>query len=220
MIVRLQRVSLTALGILALSLVLVACGGSSPTSTPAPAPTTAAAATTGIPNSFTGAIPGTDAFIALTTNGATSLSYVCDSKQIATWFSGPVTNNALDLTAANGDHLKATLAATGATGTVTLGGKDFPFTAPSSGTNGGLFRAEQSANGMNIIGGWIVTADGQQRGSLNAHDTTAQSKRDEITPAPQLVVAQRASNNTWAVNHPTFGTLMIKRVVEPDDHKG
>ena len=220
MIMRLRRVSLTALGILALSLALVACGGSSPTNTPAPAATTASAASTGIPNSFTGAIPGTDAFIGLTTNGGTSLSYVCDSKQIATWFSGPVTNNAIDLTAANGDHLKATLAATGATGTVTLGGKDFPFTAPSSGPNGGLFRAEQSANGMNIIGGWIVTADGQQRGSLNAQDNTGQSKRSEITPAPQLVVAQRASNNTWTVNHPTFGALMVKRVVEPDDHRG
>ncbi|MDQ6833291.1 MAG: hypothetical protein M3008_07830, partial [Chloroflexota bacterium] len=154
----------TALAMLVLA--LAACGGSSPTATPAPVATTASAAGAGIPNSFAGAIPGTDAFIGLTTDSGSSLSYVCDSKQIATWFKGPVTGNAIDLTAANGDHLKATLAATGATGTVTLGGKDFPFTAPSSGPNGGLFRAEQSADGANLLGGWIVTSDGQQRGAV------------------------------------------------------
>lgn len=217
MVLRVYRPSLVALGLFSLVLALVACGGSSPTAPPAPAATTASAAGTGIPNSFAGAIPGTDAFIALTTNGGTSLSYVCDSKQIATWFSGPVSGNAIDLSAANGNHLKATLAATGATGTVTLGGKDFPFTAPSSGGNGGLFRAEQSANGTNVVGGWIVAADGQQRGAVNGR---SQDNKDDITPAPQLVVAQRSSTGTWAVTHPTFGALTVKRVVEPDDHRG
>src|SRR5258707_15484926 len=86
-----------------LALVLAACGGSSPTNTPAPAATTAPAAGATRPNSFVGTVPGTDAFIALTTTGDTSLSYVCDSKQVATWFKGPVTGDALDLTAANGN---------------------------------------------------------------------------------------------------------------------
>ncbi len=216
MILRLKRLPLVALGVLFLALALVACGGSSPTNTPAPAATTAPAAGAGVPNSLVGAVPGTDAMIALTTNGATSLSYVCDSKQIATWFSGPVTGNAIDLTAANGNHLKATIAATGATGTVTLSGKDYPFTAASSGPNGGLFRAEQSAGGGNVVAGWIVGSDGQQRGGVNL----AKEGRDELTPAPQLVFAQRATNNTWAITHPTLGVLTAKRVVEPEDHKG
>ncbi len=216
MIVRLHRLHLTGIGMLFLVLALAACGGSSPTATPV-APTKApAAAGAGIPNSFSGAVPGTDAFIALTTNGATSLSYICDSKQVSTWFNGPVTGNAIDITAANGNHLKATLAATGATGTVTMGGKDFPFTAPSSGGNGGLFRAEQSVNGGNVVGGWIVSADGQQRGAVGQ----AKEGKEEITPAPQLVVAQRSSAGTWAMTHPTFGPLTAKRVVEPDDHRG
>src|SRR5579859_6583295 len=108
-----------ALGIFVFALFLAACGGSAtPTSPPAAA---------GKGATFVGTVPGTDAFIALTNAGdGTSLSYVCDSKQIASWFNGPVTNNAVDLTAANGDKLKATFAASSATGTVTLGGKDFP----------------------------------------------------------------------------------------------
>lgn len=202
-----------ALGVLFVMLALVACGGSkaAPTNTAAPA-----AAANAIPNSFVGTVPGTDAMIALTTTNGTSLSYVCDSKQIATWFKGSVTNNALDLTAANGNHLKATLSATGATGTVTLSGKDFPFTAAPSTGDGGLFRAEQTANGANVVGGWIVSADGQQRGSLNS----AREGRDEIAPAPQLVVSQKSSTGTFMVNTPTFGALTVKRVVDPDDHKG
>jgi hypothetical protein len=200
----------SALGIFCLALVLVACGGSAkPTNTAAPA-------SNAVPNSFVGTVPGTDAFIALTTTNGTSLSYVCDSKQTATWFNGPVTNNALDITAANGNHLKANLTANGATGTLTLGGKDFPFTAAPAKGDAGLFRAEQEVNGGKVIGGWIVNLDGQQRGALNA----PHENRDEITAAPQLVVAQKASPTTWTVQTPTFGLLTVKRVVDPEDHRG
>jgi hypothetical protein len=201
-----------ALGLfcLALSLALVACGGSAaPTNTAAPA-------ANAIPNAFVGTIPGTDAMIALTTTNGTSLSYVCDSKQVSTWFSGPVSANALDITAANGNHLKATLAASGATGTVTLGGKDFPFTAAPAKGDAGLFRAEQEINGGKLVGGWIVNTDGQQRGAIN----TPRENRDEISPAPQLVVAQKASPTTWTVQTPNFGLLTVKRVVDPEDHRG
>jgi hypothetical protein len=200
----------SALGIFCLALILVACGGAAkPTNTVVPA----ANAT---PNSFVGAIPGTDAFIALTTTNGTSLSYVCDSKETSTWFNGPISGNALDLTAANGNHLKATLAGSGATGTVTLGGKDFPFTATPAKGDAGLFRAEQAVTGGKVVGGWIVAMDGQQRGALNA----PHENRDEITAAPQLVVAQKASPTTWTVQTPTFGLLTVKRVVDPEDHRG
>jgi hypothetical protein len=201
---------LSALGIFCLALFLVACGGSAkPTATAVPA-------SNAIPNAFVGTVPGTDAFIALTTTNGSSLSYVCDSKQTATWFNGPVTNNALDLTAANGNHLKASLTASGASGTLTLGGKDYPFTAAPATGDAGLFRAEQEVSGSKVIGGWIVGLDGQQRGALNA----PHENRDEITAAPQLVVAQKASATTWTVQTPTFGLLTVKRVVDPEDHRG
>lgn len=194
---RLHRLHLTGIAVLFLALALAACGGSSPTATPVAAP-----------NAFVGAVPGTDAFVALITTNGTSLSYVCDSKQVASWFKGPVTNNAIDATAANGDRLKATLSATGATGTLTMGGKDFPFAAAKASGDAGLFRAEQAAGGANVVGGWIVGADGQQRGAIHR----AQDNRDEIVTTPPLVVAQKAPNNTWMVNHPTFGALTVNRV--------
>lgn len=201
----------SALGIFCLALVLVACGGSTkPTNTAAPASTT-------VPNSFVGTVPGTDAFIALTTTNGSSLSYVCDSKQTATWFNGPVTNNAIDITAPNGDKLKATLATSGATGTLTLSGKDFPFTAAPAKGDAGLYRADQDMNGGKVVGGWILNSEGQQRGAIR---NTPRENRDEITAAPQLVVTQKASPTTWTVQTPTFGLLTVKRVVDPEDHRG
>jgi hypothetical protein len=190
-------------------LALVACGGSSsPTSTPPPPAT--------LPIAFVGTVPSTNAFIALTNTNGSSLSYVCDSSQIATWFSGPVTNNALDLTAANGNHLKATLSASGASGTVTLSGKEYPFTAAPATGDAGLFRAEQEVNGQKVVGGWIVSGAGQQRGALNA----PHENRDEISAAPVLVVAQKATPTTWQVQSATYGLLTVKRVVDPEDHRG
>lgn len=194
---------LIALAVPVILLALVACGGSS-----SPTATTAPAAAAGIPGSFVGAVPGTDAFVAITTKGGTALSYACDSKQVASWFKGPVTGNALDLTAANGDKLKATLSASGATGTLTMAGKEFPFTAAPSAGDAGLFRAEQSVDGVNVVGGWIVNADGQQRGAVHGQ----QDKRDDITPAPPLMVTQKQANNTWTVTHPTFRMLTVQRV--------
>lgn len=201
MVLHARSLRFIALTIPAIVLALAACGGSSPTATPAPA-------AANIPGAFVGAVPGTDAFVAITTKGGTSLSYACDSKQVASWFKGPVTGNALDLTAANGDKLKATLSATGATGTLTMAGKDFPFTAAPSTGDTGLFRAEQTVDGVNVVGGWIVSADGQQRGAVHGQ----QDKRDDITPAPQLVVTQKQANNTWTVMHPTFRTLTVSHV--------
>jgi len=207
---RFSRYSALPLLSLLFALALVACGGSSaPTNTPA-------ASSGAVPNAFVGTVPGTNAFVALTTTNGSSLSYVCDSSQTATWFSGPVTSNAIDLTAANGNHLKATLGATGASGTLTLAGKDFPFTAAPASGDAGLFRAEQVVNGQKVIGGWIVNGDGQQRGALNA----PHENRDEITAAPVLVVTQKASPTTWSVQTPTFGLLTVKRVVDPEDHRG
>ncbi len=193
----------SAIGIFVLALMLAACGGSSSSSS---------SSSSGKAGTFVGTVPGTDAFIALSTPGdGTSLSYVCDSKQTATWFSGPVTNNAIALTAANGDKLNATLAASGAKGTVTLSGKDYPFTAALRSGDAGLFRAEGSGNGVSTVAGWIITNDGQQRG-VDADKGAAGEV--QLRPAPVLNVTQPT------VTHPQIGQWTAKRVgPERDDFK-
>jgi hypothetical protein len=148
--------------IVVLIMLLAACGGtaSSVTQTTTPAPTATAAAV--VKGEFVGDATGL-AGIALSTNGRQVIAYLCngDAQQLslAEWFKGPVTGNGIDITNAHGAHLAATVSARALTGTVTLkDGRSAPFTArllPDPGSGYGLFRSEQTFNGVRYLGGWI-----------------------------------------------------------------
>jgi hypothetical protein len=101
--------------------------------------------------------------IALSTNGRQVIAYLCngDAQQLslAEWFKGPVTSTGIDITNAHAAHLVATVSAQAITGTVTLkDGTSAPFTArllPDPGRIYGLFRSEETFNGVRYLGGWI-----------------------------------------------------------------
>jgi len=149
---------------MAVILLLAACGStassSSVTHTPTAAPTAAAAAL--VKGEFVGDA-GQLAGIALSTNGQQVIAYLCNGSyqhvSLAEWFKGPVTSSGIDITNAHGAHLVATVSAQAITGTVTL--KDdtsAPFTArllPAPGRIYGLFRSEETFNGVHYLGGWI-----------------------------------------------------------------
>jgi len=149
---------------MAVILLLAACGStassSSVTHTPTAAPTAAAAAL--VKGEFVGDA-GQLAGIALSTNGQQVIAYLCNGSyqhvSLAEWFKGPVTGSGIDITNAHGAHLVATVSAQAITGTVTL--KDdtsAPFTArllPAPGRIYGLFRSEETFNGVHYLGGWI-----------------------------------------------------------------
>ena len=146
--------------IVALILLLAACGssGSSPTVARTPA-TTAAALVKGEFVGDAGSLAG----IALSTNGQQVIAYLCNGDarhlSLAEWFKGPVTSNGIDITNAHGAHLVATVSARAMTGTVTLkDGRSAPFTArllPAPGSDYGLFRSEETFHGVPYLGGWI-----------------------------------------------------------------
>jgi hypothetical protein len=150
--------------IVAISLLLAACGStassSSVTRTPTAAPTAAAAAL--VKGEFVGDA-GQLAGIALSTNGQQVIAYLCNGSyqhlSLAEWFKGPVTSTGIDITNAHGAHLVATVSAQAITGTVTLkDGTSAPFTArllPDPGRIYGLFRSEETFHGVRYLGGWI-----------------------------------------------------------------
>ena len=148
--------SICLLLLLALPLPLVACGGPS-ASTP----------TALVKGEFVGDA-GQLAGIGLSTNGQQVIAYLCngDDKHIslAEWFKGPVTTTGIDITNAHGAKLVATVTAGAITGTVTLkDGQSAPFTArrlPNPGSNYGLFRSEETFNGVRYLGGWIFNPKG------------------------------------------------------------
>ena len=94
------------------------------------------------------------------------IAYLCDGDahqlSLAEWFNGPVTGTGtgIDITNAHGAHLVAAVTAQAITGSVTLqDGRSASFTArllPDPGRdNYGLFRSEETFNGVRYLGGWI-----------------------------------------------------------------
>lgn len=152
---------------------------------------------------FLGTVDGTQAFIAIDAGDLavhegdrkTPLSldgrrprfvaYVCDDGTIAEWFVGPTAQRELDLRSSSGARLKATLEEDMATGTVTLDGRDHPFTATLGG-EGGAYREEDSVGGQKRLTGWIMLPDGRVRGASLVGGTVQQAPplrtNRQITP--------------------------------------
>jgi hypothetical protein len=146
--------------IVAVILLLAACGSTGSSSAVARTPTATAAAL--VKGEFVGDA-GSLAGIALSTNGQQVIAYLCNGDaqhlSLAEWFNGPVTSTGIDITNAHGAHLVATMSAQAITGTVTLkDGRSAPFTArllPAPGSGYGLFRSEETFHGVRYLGGWI-----------------------------------------------------------------
>ena len=148
--------------IVATIMLLAACrsAASSATHTPTAAPTATAAAL--VKGEFVGDA-GRLAGIAVSTNGRQVIAYLCngDARQLslAESFKGPETSTGIDITNAHGAHLVATVTHK-PLGIVTLkDGRSAPFTArllPDPGRIYGLFRSEETFNGVRYLGGWIL----------------------------------------------------------------
>jgi|CXWL01.1.fsa_nt_gi serine/threonine-protein kinase len=160
--------------ILFASLLLTACGG----------------AAKPVSGSFVGKVDGSDAFIAviLHKNGEVT-AYVCDSADISAWFKGSVDGSSLDLTNADGARLTADLAADSFTGTFTPSGSSpLTFTVTKADQPAGLYRGEDTVDGVDLVAGWIVLPNGDQRGSV--------SGGGKVVSAPALNTSTRTGKGT------------------------
>ena len=145
----------TAVGLVAV--VLGACGGGSGRDTAA--------------TSFASVVDGSDALLAVVVDQDEGkvLAYVCDGKAIATWFTGAQADDGtLALTAADGARLMGRIDGGEVSGMVTFPGDPSPhaFKAPAVLAPAGLYRTKGDVRGEPAVGGWIVLADGSQRGGV------------------------------------------------------
>jgi len=141
------------------SSMLAACGASATSSASSPA----SVSTPSVTGEFVARDLTAHTWVALSTDGRKVTAYACDGDHehpitFAQWFTGSVTDNAADLTNANGAHLMATLTSKAVTGTVALpDGKSFSFTANAiTSSRAGLYRSEQTIGGVTYVAGWVV----------------------------------------------------------------
>lgn len=118
---------------------------------------------------YLSSINGSDAFIAVIqhTNGEVT-AYVCDGTEISEWFNGTANGSSMDLTNVAGARLTAEVQADSVPGSFTQSdGSAFDFTANTASEPAGLYRADLAYEGTEYVGGWIVLAEGEQRGLIS-----------------------------------------------------
>jgi hypothetical protein len=127
-----------------------------------------------VPNSFVGAVTD-DLFVAVALDdsgggGQVATVYVCDGAGVSTWLRGAVAAD--EPTRLGGfedgasvEFVVAGDAVHGHVVTAQHGGPQYFEAVPASG-EAGLYRAEDTLEGDDYVGGWIVLDDGNQQGRV------------------------------------------------------
>lgn len=130
--------------------------------------------------SAVGKVDGTDAYIAVVDGGDELTVYICDSALIALWFTAPRVGTEFTGEHPSGATVSVRATATGFDGSVVIDGTTHAFAAATAEFPSGLWEGFDgiSADGpidVDKVGrfGWIVLADGTQRGAKVTLETTA-----------------------------------------------
>jgi hypothetical protein len=131
---------------------------------------------------WAGTVEGSGSYISVFTldNGQTG-AYLADGKQIAVLALGTLEDGRLSLESEDGTKVAGTASGDSASGTVALDGQEHSFAAQRATGDAGWYRARATAGGEPIAAGYIVLADGSQRGAVR--------QGDKVIAAPQLDVS-------------------------------
>jgi hypothetical protein len=159
------------------AVVLAGCGDDDAGSSGNP---TQAEQATALKGTFVGEVDGTDAYVALISDGTRVLGYLCDSKKLSRWIDvAPIRDGAASLSSRAGDDLGDAMISDGrVSGTVTISGEQHAFRAEPASGEAGLYRAariDQEDGKLSegeVEAGWIVLPDGTQRGGTNVGTTS------------------------------------------------
>jgi hypothetical protein len=146
------------------------------------------AAALGCGHTYVGKLSGSDAYIAIVTNGTGDQAggYVCDSKKVSLWIGKSPLGDGQGKLLARRDGApvgSVEIAGGGATGEVTIAGSAHAFSAEAASGDAGLHHATQSkSNDVTVETGWVVLADGSFRGiRKTSTTTTTASKPSAVT---------------------------------------
>jgi len=137
------------------------------------------------PVTYAGNVGGGGASIAIAVKDGKAIAYLCDGASAEAWLQGTGTDGQLKLSGADGASLNATYANGTATGTVSAVGRQWTFAIASVAPPSGLYRANATVANAQIVGGWIVLADGTQVGTTR--------KGGIIARAPALNTATQSA---------------------------
>ena len=131
---------------------------------------------------WAGAVEGTDAYVSVfTLDDGQAGAYVADGADVAALVLGTTEDGSIDLRPGGGVEVVVEGGGDEVSGTVTLDGEAHPFSAAASSGAAGWYRVRTEVDGDLISAGYIVLADGSQRGAVR--------RGDEVIAAPELDTA-------------------------------
>jgi hypothetical protein len=116
---------------------------------------------------YAGRTAGNEATIAIAVQGDQVAAYVCDGRRVEAWLEGTITDDELSVQNVRGANATGTLKGNSILGTVSVGGKQWPYSAQLAGPPAGLYQGSGQVNGAPNRIGWIVLPDGSQVGIRN-----------------------------------------------------
>jgi hypothetical protein len=149
-------------------------------------------------DAYAGKAEGSDAYIGLITDGDRLAGYITDGKAISIWLAvAEIDDDEATLASREGQVLgKASISGDSASGEFQVGPKSFTFDAPKATGEAGLYQAAgRKQNDDSFQAGWVVLADGSQRGGLDTFINGTVTNH----PAPTLAAT---------VNIPGFGPFV------------
>lgn len=147
---------------------------------------------------YAGEVDGGPMTIAVAIKGDKAAAYICDGAEVESWLRGTAVDGRLDLRSKNGaNRVVGTLDGKNLTGTVTVAGRQLPFTAPVAKAPAGLYRGE----GAEATIGWIVMPDGTQVGIATSDGRSEPAPplnpaRGAVTFGGERVEADKVAGNT------------------------
>ncbi|MDT0352264.1 hypothetical protein [Pseudonocardia charpentierae] len=132
---------------------------------PAPAPAPAEPAV--VEKAYTGRSAGNEVTVAIAVKNGKAVAYACDGKKTEAWLEGTLTGDSLSLSGKT-SSITATLDDKASFGTVTVDGKEWPFSAKGVASPAGLYEGRGNVDGVAARVGWIVQEDGSVTGVENA----------------------------------------------------
>jgi hypothetical protein len=146
-----------------------------PATTQAPAQTTAVLPAFPAEVVYTGKATNGRLAIAVAVKGDQAAAYLCDGRSVEAWLRGTAAQGKVDLSSKDGSaRLTAALDGQNLAGTVSLGGREYPFVIGVAPPPAGLYRGKDGSTTI----GWIVLPDGSVVGIATTGDSSV--------PAPEL----------------------------------
>ena len=167
---RARRIDVMVAAALFLVVGVASCGGGGADDSDSGQADGGGGSTAPVTGSYSGKVPGTDAYLAVVAGSQAVVGFATDGTTIGEPFGGGRDGAQVDLESRSGDALRVEVAGDGVTGTVELDGQEHDISLEPTEGPAGLYRAAGNVGENPVWIGWVLLNDGTQKGAANTTD--------------------------------------------------